>query len=59
MAKRTWQDVCRAITKEYDSEKLMSLIQELNCKLDQHAHELRLASVIPQQCRAEFLSSRR
>lgn len=34
MAERTWQDVCREITKEHDSERLLRLIEELNRSLE-------------------------
>jgi uncharacterized protein (DUF2461 family) len=41
MMERTWQDVCREITREHNSERLLSLIEELNRKLDQNVQELR------------------
>jgi hypothetical protein len=48
MMERTWQDVCHEISREYDSERLLSLIEELNRKLDQNVRELR-AEVRPQE----------
>lgn len=35
MADRTWQDVCREITREHDSERLLKLVEELNRSLEQ------------------------
>lgn len=52
MAERTWQEVCREITNEHNSEKLLSLIEELNRKLDQNARRLRTERYSPESLSA-------
>jgi len=34
-----WRQLCEAASQEHDSEKLLSLVQQLNAVLEERAHE--------------------
>ena len=41
MTEKNWQELCEAIMKEQDPQRLLSLVDELNNALDRREHELR------------------
>ena len=48
MAANGWRELCEAIMKEQDPQRLSELVKELNIALDEREVELRRGSARPQ-----------
>lgn len=49
MAENRWRELCEAIMKEQDPQRLSDLVKELNIALDERELELRQGGVMRQE----------